>query len=114
MTTTFHCRYQIVSSEAGETETFDLKSLSELTGMHEELILEFAQAHLVEPAEAWDPSDEDAAPLFNERGLIRLRQIAELRENQEVSLGTLRLIVCMLERLEAAETELRALKERLR
>ncbi len=114
MTHSFRCRYQIVSSEMGETETFDLETVSQLTGIHEELIIEYAQAHLVEPCGQWNPADESTLPSFNERGLLRLRQIAELRENQHVSLRTLRLIVHMLERLESTETELRALKEQLR
>ena len=114
MATSFHCRYQIVSSEVGTTETFDLETVSQLTGIHEELILEYTQAHLVEAVDSRSPEDKDATPLFNERGLLRLRQIAELRDNQHVSLRTLRLIIHMLERLESTETELRALKEKLR
>ncbi|MEX2580011.1 MAG: chaperone modulator CbpM [Verrucomicrobiales bacterium] len=109
-----HYRYQIVSSEIGETETFDLTTLSELTGLHEELIVEFARAHLVQTANRWEDTAAEERPVFDERGLMRLRQIAELRDNQHVSLRTLRLVVHLLDRLEAAETELRTLKEQLR
>ena len=107
-----HRRYQIVSSEVGETETFDIETLSRLTGLHEELILEFFRARLVPPA---GPEQFDSeSPRFDERGLLRLRQVASLREDRNVSLGTLRLVIRLLDRLEEVETELRALQERLR
>ena len=105
-------RYPIVSSDVGETETFDVETLSRLTGLHEELILEFYHARLVPPA---DPEEHAGdAPQFDQRGLLRLRQVATLREEKHVSLGTLRLIVALLDRLESVESELRSLRERLR
>jgi len=113
MNAPLHRRYQIVSSEVGETETFDLETLSRLTGLHEELILEFLHAHLVRSADPERDADTES-PVFDERGLLRLRQVATLREDRNVSLGTLRLIVRLLDRLEEVESELRLLQERLR
>jgi len=113
MTESFHCRYQIVSSEIGETETFDVRTGAVLTGLHGGLIVEVAEAQIVRSAGRAGP-DEDAPPVFDERGLLRLRQVADLRENQQVSLRTLRLIVHLLDRLEETETRLRALEEQLR
>jgi len=98
---------QIVSAAQGEATTFDLAALSELTGLQQDMIRELAQARLV------DPVDPDGLS-FDERGLLRLRQIAALSRDRAVNLRTLRLFVDLLDRLEAAQSEMRRLREELR
>mgnify|MGYP005710500403 CR=1 FL=1 len=87
-------------------EVFDLATASDLTGLHQEMILEFCRSSLVPLA-----AETATEPSFDERGICRLRQIAELRNRQNVNLRTVRLIVRLLYRLENAETELRFLRE---
>ena len=49
--------------------------------------------------------------MFDESGLCRLRQIADLHQRQGLNLRTVKLIVRLLDRLERAEGELRALRD---
>lgn len=84
---------------------FFLAEVCELTGLHREFVLEIVSARLVR---AVDPDE----PAFDESGLCRLRQIAEMRHHQQLNLRTVRLIVQLLDRLERAEAELRVLRER--
>lgn len=85
---------------------FSLSTASELTGLHPEFIEEILRASFVHAA---DP----AGTVFDERGLCRLRQIADLHHRQGLNLRTVKLIVDLLDRLEDAEVELRALRERI-
>ncbi|MFT5467033.1 MAG: hypothetical protein ACI8UO_002136 [Verrucomicrobiales bacterium] len=83
---------------------FDLAAVSELSGLHQEFILEIVRARLVR-------ADEPAEPIFDEHGLCRLRQIADLHHRQGLNLRTVKLIVRLLDQLERTEQELRALRD---
>ena len=83
---------------------FDLSAASELTGLDQEFILEIVGARL---APAVNPQ-----PVLDERGICRLRQIAELRDHRHLNLRTVKLTLDLMDRLEAAEEELRVLGER--
>lgn len=84
---------------------FNLSAVSEMTGLHQEFILEIVRARLVRAA-------EPAEPTFDEHGLCRLRQIADLHQRQGLNLRTVKLIVRLMDHLERAEQELRALRDR--
>ncbi len=89
-------------------EVFDLETAAELSGMHPEMILEFCRAHVV----ALHPRGD--RPRFDNRGIHRLRLIETLRQERGMSLRSIRFVVDLMERLDAAERELRALRERVR
>lgn len=88
----------------------DLETAGRLTGVHPDMILQFARAGLVGAA-FWE--DEDA-PYFDDDDIYRLRQIEHLRNRQGLHLRTVRMIIHLLERAEAAERELRMLRELFR
>ena len=89
-------------------EVFGLDAAAELSGMHPEMILEFCRAHVV----ALRLRAE--GPEFDNRGIHRLRLIETLRQERGMSLRSIRFVVELMERLEAAERELRSLRERVR
>jgi DNA-binding transcriptional MerR regulator len=85
----------------------DLESAAELCGMHPEMILEFARAHVIHL------SREGEFYHLDSRAVHRLRQIAVLREERGMSLRSIRFVMELMERLDAAEQELRGLRERV-
>lgn len=105
---TRHHTLVVVSADPGRR--FDLDRAAELSGMHPEMILEFVRAEVVRAA----GRDQRGGPSFDESEIVRLRQIEHLRQREQVSLRTICQIVRLLDRLEAAELELRLLRERLR
>ncbi len=98
----------LAGAEVPAGEVFDLPAAAELSGMHPEMILEFHRAHVV----AVVRMDVGGRPCFDLRGVLRLRQIAVLREEGQMTLRTIRYVVGLIDRLEAAESELRVLRER--
>jgi DNA-binding transcriptional MerR regulator len=94
--------------QALETENFhDLTRAADLCGMHPEMILEYARAQVVELVQEGDLYHLDS------RAIHRLRQIAVLREERGMSLRSIRFVMELMERLDAAEQELRVLRERI-
>lgn len=89
-------------------ETHDLESASALSGMSADLILELSRWRLIDAGTETGSLENS----FDMRSIYRLRQIEIFR--QECSLGrdSLRLVAELVERLDAAERELRALRER--
>jgi len=98
--------YTLVQIGAG-AERVDLETASRLTGMHREMIQEFARARLVPGIS----KAEDDTVYLDDRAVRRLRQIEDLRVRQHVNLRTIRLIVHLMNRLEEAEVEIRTLRE---
>lgn len=88
----------------------DLDAASELSGMHPEMIEEVARAELIVVSH----HDRSGNPYFDDKAIYRLRQIERLRNEHRAHMRTIRLIVQLLDRTEAAEYELRRLRERLR
>jgi DNA-binding transcriptional MerR regulator len=99
----------VVVSEDPECR-FNLERAAELSGMHPEMILEFTRAEIIHTT----GQDPDGSPRFDETEIVRLRQIEYLRAIEGASLRTIRYILALLDRLEAAEHELRLLREQLR
>ncbi len=99
----------VVVSENPECR-FSLERAAELSGMHPEMILEFTRAEVVHTV----GEDPDGSPHFDETEIVRLRQIECLRGDEGVSLRTIRHILALLDRLDAAEREARLLRELLR
>jgi DNA-binding transcriptional MerR regulator len=92
-----------------QQECFDLAAAAELSGMHPEMILEFTRARLIR----FTPPEPGGAPRFDNRAILRLRQIQSLRHERAMSLRSIRLVVGLLERLDAAEAQVRSLRGRL-
>jgi len=95
----------------GDLRRVPLDSASRETGLHQDLIVELTRAHLVD-CDAKGPGETEL--FFDQHALLRLRQIAELRERQHVNLRTIKLIVQLMDRLEHAENELRFFREQSR
>jgi hypothetical protein len=74
------------------------------------MILEFIRADLIH-VHARGP---EGSPRFDEYEITRLRHIEYLRRHERLSLHTVCYIVRLLDRLDAAERELRTLRERIR
>ena len=103
--------YTIVPTRSGTTGGFvDLEAASELSGVHPEMILEFARARMV--TVSWQ--DRSGNPYFDDEAIYRLRQIEHLRNQERMQMRTVRLILELMDRTETAERELRWLRERLR
>ena len=85
-----------------------LDRASEMSGMHPEMILEFVRADLVHVTSR----DRCGAPVFREHHVIRLRQIEHLRSVERVNLRTIRYLLKLQDRLDAAERELDILRKR--
>lgn len=90
--------------QAVHHESFDLLTTADLTGMHPEMILEFSRSRMVRS----QPS-ANGAPRFDQHAIFRLRQIATLRQHHSMRLRSIRLVLELVDRLEAAEAELRRL-----
>ena len=58
-----------------EREMFDIESAADLTGIHPEMIREFARGQLVQIR----GSDNEGCPVFDESGICRLRMLADWR-----------------------------------
>jgi len=107
------------SDASDEPEPLGLDAASKLTGMHPQMVIEFVRASLVVPSStsrpAGDPDaeSEPAAPAFDAAALYRLRQIEHLRTHHQAHLRTIRLVLGLLDRAEAAERELRHLRDRI-
>lgn len=86
----------------------DLQAASAISGMHPDMILEFVRARLVVSARR----DRGGNPYFDDQGIYRLKQIEQLQREQATA-RTIRLILDLMTRLDAAESELRTLRERL-
>jgi hypothetical protein len=94
--------------QALDTEEFqDLERAAELCDMHPEMILEYARAQVVNLVQKGELYHLDS------RAIHRLRQIAVLREERGMSLRSIRFVMGLMERLDAAERELRVLRDRL-
>lgn len=89
-------------------DVYDLATAAELSGMHPGIILELGQARVITVIRGEDPAN----PLFDTRAIYRLRQIEVMREERALSMRSVRFVVELIERLEAAERELRSLRDR--
>ncbi len=94
----------------GGVDLFDLEAAAEYSGMHPEMIREFGRAHLVRIAHL----SKRASLYFDREGLGRLRQIEQLRLQRGANLHTIRFVIRLLDRLEAAESELEAMRPEIR
>lgn len=98
-------------SGQGPEESFycDIDEAAELSGLHPGVIEEFLRSQLVQGFQG-----RDGRLLFDHAGVSRLRQIAHLRDREQMSLKVVRYIVTLLDSLDAREAELVELRERLR
>lgn len=88
---------------------YTLEAAAELSGIHPGILLELGRARVVAVVAGEDPE----APRFDTRALYRLRQIEILRQERSLSMHSVRFVIDLIERLEAAERELRTLRERM-
>jgi MerR HTH family regulatory protein len=91
-----------------EEEVYDLEAAAELSGLHPGIILELVRSRVL--TRIHDRSTD--SPRFDARAIYRLRQIGVLREERTLSMHSVRFVIDLIERLEAAELELRALREK--
>jgi len=96
-------------TESRQHDGFDLAAAAELSGMHPEMILEFTRARLIR----FSPHGPSGSLRFDNHAIFRLRQIQSLRQERAMSLRSIRLVVELLDRLDAAEAQVRSLRERL-
>lgn len=94
----------------GGIELFDIQSAAEASGMHPEMILEFLRAGVVSAVHQSKSGDY----YFDDLGIRHLRQIESLRTDQSLSLHVICLLMRLLNRAEAAEGEVRRLREFIR
>ncbi|MDA7882449.1 MerR family transcriptional regulator [Akkermansiaceae bacterium] len=99
----------ISESVAREASFCELEEAASLCGLHPEMVEEFLRGHLVRAFQS-----RGGTILFDHAGISRLRQIAHLREHEQMSLRVIRYIVGLHDALDSREAELRELRERLR
>ena len=102
--------YMIVTAQTRYETEFSLEQTAEMTGMHPDMILELVRVDLVQVLRG----SSAEAPQFDEFAIARLRHIEHLREHEKLSLRAVSYIVRLLDQLNAADQELRELRERLR
>ena len=98
------------ADDSNEDDWVDLETASRLCGLPAEMILEFSRTRVISVVRRGD----SGAPAFDPAGLHRLRQIEALQRDWSMAPPSIGFVMDLLERLEAAERELRALRERLR
>ncbi|MGJ8697065.1 MAG: chaperone modulator CbpM [Verrucomicrobiaceae bacterium] len=106
------CHYQLITvSESSEPDSVftSLSEAAEITGLHPEMIEEFLRGSLVHAFK-----DSAGVIFFDPSGITRLRQLAHLRQHEQISLRMTRYIASLLDSLEAREQELHTLREQLR
>ena len=89
-------------------EIHDLETAAALSGMPPEWILKLHGWRLTGIAVTPDPSRVE----FDLSSILRLRRIESLRQDCRLGTESLRLVAELLDRLEAAELELRILREK--
>ena len=105
-------QYQLTCiSDSAQARAYlsNLEEAADLCGLHPEMIKEFLRGNLVHAFE-----NESGKIYFDTSGVSRLRQIAYLRNHEQIKFRTIRYITSLLDSLEAREKELLELRERLR
>ena len=98
------------SSDSPDDDVVDLETAARLCGLPTEMILEFSRTQIISVVRTGD-SD---SPSFDTVCLHRLRQIETLHHEWSMAPRSIGFVLDLFDRLEAAERELRTLRERLR
>lgn len=88
---------------------FTVGAASEFSGMHPQVIEAFVRGRVIPSAARGDRG----APLLDEHGMARLREIQRLRTCGRTSLRTIRYVADLLDRLESAERRIEAVRDLL-
>lgn len=98
------------SDPSDDSDHVDLETASRLCGLPAEMILEFSRTRIVSVVQtaAGEP------PRFDDASLLRLRRIESLHLDWSLPPPSIRMVMELFDRLESAERELRALRERHR
>jgi DNA-binding transcriptional MerR regulator len=99
----------ITSQVVAERALLDLDEAADLSGLHPQMIEEYSRGHLVTAVK-----NQQGALYFDQAGIFRLRQIAQLTEQQGVNIRLVRYITTLLDTLDTQDLELRELREKLR
>lgn len=97
-------------SDSPDDDVVDLETAARLCGLPTEMILEFSRTQIISVVRT---SDSDS-PVFDTVCLHRLRQIETLHHEWSMAPRSIGFVMDLFDRLEAAERELRVLRERLR
>ena len=97
-------------SDAPDDDLVDLETAARLCGLPAEMILEFSRTQVISVTR----SGGEDGPVFDVVSLHRLRQIESLHHEWSLTPRSIGFVMDLFDRLEAAERELRALRERLR
>ncbi|MES2996942.1 MAG: chaperone modulator CbpM [Verrucomicrobiota bacterium] len=95
-----------MNHEPEEDDSFDIDELARLCGMNPETILEYSRTRIISLHSA------GGTRRAGTRTLHRLRRISTLQQEHHLPGSAVPLILNLLDRLEAAEHELRALRDR--
>jgi hypothetical protein len=98
------------SDTPDDDDLVDLETAARLCGLPAEMILEFTRTRVVTVVRDGDP----AGPAFDTVCLHRLRQIETLHHEWSMAPHSIGFVMDLFDRLEAAERELRVLRERMR
>ncbi len=99
----------ITSQVVTEQALTDIEEASELCGLHPQMIEEYSRGNLVTAVQ-----NQQGTLYFDQAGIIRLRQIAQLTQQQGVNIRLVRYITTLLDTLDTQDLELRELREKLR
>jgi hypothetical protein len=97
-------------SDIPDDELVDLETAARLCGLPAEMILEFSRTQVISVTRG---GGEDG-PVFDTVCLHRLRRIESLHHEWSMTPRSIGFVMDLFDRLDAAERELRVLRERLR
>jgi len=97
-------------SDSPDDDIVDLETAARLSGLPSEMILEFSRTQVISVVR----SGNSDSPAFDAVCLHRLRQIETLHHEWSMAPRSIGFVMDLFDRLEAAERELRLLRERLR
>jgi hypothetical protein len=97
-------------SDAPDDDLVDLETAARLCGLPAEMILEFSRTQVISVTRGGG----EEGPAFDTVCLHRLRQIEVLHHEWSMAPRSIGFVMELFDRLEAAERELRVLRERLR
>ena len=97
-------------SDSPDDDLVDLETAARLCGLPTEMILEFSRTQVISVSGGGGGS----APVFDSVCIHRLRRIESLHHEWSMAPRSIGFVMDLFDRLEAAERELRVLRERLR
>ena len=97
-----------ISIQQHSPQVISIETLSELTGVHPEFVVELEHAELIQSIGI----DARGRPSFDDTVVCEVRRIVHLHTREKMSFRMIRYILRLTRRLERVEAELRTYRDR--